>query len=71
MHSIENPAGSEPAIQVTGLVKTYGDVRAVDGVSFEVNPGTVFGLLAPTVRARPRPCACSPPCSRRTPVIFG
>jgi len=47
MHSIEKPAGSEPAIQVTGLVKTYGHVRAVDGVSFQVTPGTVFGLLGP------------------------
>jgi ABC-2 type transport system ATP-binding protein len=34
-------------IEVTGLVKTYGDVHAVDGVSFEVDPGTVFGLLGP------------------------
>ena len=34
-------------IEVSGLVKTYGDVRAVDGVSFEVEPGTVFGLLGP------------------------
>jgi ABC-2 type transport system ATP-binding protein len=40
------PAG-QPAIRVTGLVKTYGDVRAVDGVSFEVAPGTVLGLLGP------------------------
>jgi ABC-2 type transport system ATP-binding protein len=34
-------------IQVKGLVKSYGDVRAVDGVSFEVEAGTVFGLLGP------------------------
>ncbi len=41
-------AGPEPAaIRVSGLVKTYGDVRAVDGVDFEVRPGTVFGLLGP------------------------
>ena len=41
------PPGSEPAIKVSGLVKTYGDVRAVDGVDFEVTPGTVLGLLGP------------------------
>ena len=41
------PPGSEPAIKVSGLVKTYGDVRAVDGVDFEVKPGTVLGLLGP------------------------
>ncbi len=34
-------------IRVNGLVKSYGDVRAVDGVSFEVEAGTVFGLLGP------------------------
>jgi ABC-2 type transport system ATP-binding protein len=36
------------AVEVRDLVKTYpGDVRALDGVSFTVEPGTVFGLLGP------------------------
>ncbi len=34
-----------PAIVVEQLHKTYGDVRAVDGVSFEVAEGEVYGLL--------------------------
>ena len=34
-------------IRVNGLMKSYGDVRAVDGVSFEVEAGTIFGLLGP------------------------
>jgi len=34
-------------ITAEGLVMTYGDVRAVDGVSFEVRPGEFFGLLGP------------------------
>ncbi len=34
-------------IQVENLVKHYGDVRAVDGVSFTVGRGEVFGLLGP------------------------
>jgi ABC-2 type transport system ATP-binding protein len=38
---------AEPVIRVTGLHKSYGETRAVDGVSFEVAPGTVFGLLGP------------------------
>jgi ABC-2 type transport system ATP-binding protein len=36
-----------PAISVRGLVKSYGDVRALDGVDLEAAPGTVFGLLGP------------------------
>lgn len=34
-------------IQVENIVKTFGSQRAVDGVSFEVNPGEIFGLLGP------------------------
>ena len=37
----------ECAIQVEELVKHFGHVHAVDGVSFDVAPGTVFGLLGP------------------------
>jgi ABC-2 type transport system ATP-binding protein len=36
-----------PAIEVTDLVKSYGDVEAVRGVSFTVPSGEVFGLLGP------------------------
>ena len=36
-----------PAISVRGLVKTFGDVRALDGVDLEAAPGTVLGLLGP------------------------
>ena len=39
--------GSEPAISVAGLVKSFGDVRALDGVDFEAAHGTVLGLLGP------------------------
>jgi len=34
-------------LSVENLVKRYGDVEAVRGVSFEVNEGEVFGLLGP------------------------
>jgi ABC-2 type transport system ATP-binding protein len=34
-------------IRAEGLVMTYGDVRAVDGVTFTVAPGEFFGLLGP------------------------
>ena len=40
-------ASSEPVIRVRGLIKRYGDVRAVDGIDFDVARGEVFGLLGP------------------------
>ena len=36
-----------PVISATSLTKTYKDVAAVDGISFEVAPGESFGLLGP------------------------
>lgn len=38
---------AEPVIRVAGLRKHYGATHAVDGVTFEVAVGTVFGLLGP------------------------
>jgi ABC-2 type transport system ATP-binding protein len=35
------------AIYAEGLVKTFGDVRALDGVDIDVPEGTVLGLLGP------------------------
>lgn len=34
-------------INVEGLTKQYGQVRAVDDLSFEVKPGIVTGFLGP------------------------
>ncbi|HCW01436.1 MAG TPA: ABC transporter ATP-binding protein, partial [Acidimicrobiaceae bacterium] len=36
---------ASPALTVSGLCRSYGDVRAVDGLSFQVEPGEVFALL--------------------------
>ncbi len=38
---------ADPVIRVRGLIKRYGDVRAVDGIDFEVAQGEIFGLLGP------------------------
>ncbi len=35
------------AIEATGLVKSFGDTRAVDGVDLAVRPGSVYGVLGP------------------------
>ena len=37
----------QPAIRVSGLSKRFGQVRAVDDLTFEVNPGAVVGFLGP------------------------
>ncbi len=37
----------DSVIQVKDYYKTYGDVVAVDGISFDVQQGEIFGLLGP------------------------
>jgi len=39
--------GEGPAIHVVGLSKRYGAIEAVRGVSFDVQPGEIFGLIGP------------------------
>ena len=34
-------------IKVDNLEKKFADITAVNGVSFEVQPGELFGLLGP------------------------
>jgi ABC-2 type transport system ATP-binding protein len=41
MHSLP------PAIEVSGLVKSFGEVHALNGVDLEAAPGTVLGVLGP------------------------
>jgi ABC-2 type transport system ATP-binding protein len=40
-------APSTLAIEATGLVKSFGDTRAVDGVDLTVRSGSVYGVLGP------------------------
>lgn len=41
----QNPTA--PAIEVDGLSFYYGDLKAVDGISFDVQPGEILGFLGP------------------------
>jgi ABC-2 type transport system ATP-binding protein len=36
-----------PTVSVEGLRKIYGSTRAVDGVSFEISRGEIFGIVGP------------------------
>jgi len=42
-----SPAGLPPAIHVTGLVRAYGQRRALDGLDLTVPQGAVYGFLGP------------------------
>src|SRR5260370_42239275 len=45
--SIQVLMNTDPVISVRALEKSYADVHAVKGITFEVGPGEVFGLLGP------------------------
>ena len=49
--TVESPthqtAGSPNAIEITRLVKTFGDAVALDGIDLAVPQGSVFGFLGP------------------------
>jgi len=45
-------------IQVADLRKDYGDLRAVDGVSFDAEPGQIFGLLGPNGAGKTTTLGC-------------
>ena len=38
---------ADSIIKATKVVKTYGDVKAVRGISFDVQPGEIFAFLGP------------------------
>jgi ABC-2 type transport system ATP-binding protein len=40
-------SSTSPAIEVSGLSKSYGEVAAVSGISFQVSNGELFGFLGP------------------------
>lgn len=43
----ERPASRAPAISVTGLRKSYGSHRVLDGIDLTIPQGTIFSLLGP------------------------
>ncbi|MFJ8080776.1 ATP-binding cassette domain-containing protein [Streptomyces sp. NPDC096205] len=43
----KKPAATGAAVSVRGLVKHYGETKALDGVDLDVREGTVMGVLGP------------------------
>jgi ABC-2 type transport system ATP-binding protein len=42
-----NSEGSPGAVRAAGVVKRFGDLVAVDGITFDLAPGRIYGLLGP------------------------
>ena len=47
MSIVDTTGGGEPVIEIAGLVKSFGRVRALDGFDLRVEPGEVHGFLGP------------------------
>jgi lipooligosaccharide transport system ATP-binding protein len=61
-------------IEATGLKKTFGDIIAVDGISFAVKKGEVFGFLGPNGAGKTstmKIIACVSPRTSGTMQVFG
>ena len=43
----DNVGNARPAVLARGLVKSFGEVRAVDGIDLEVPRGMIFAILGP------------------------
>ena len=52
-HELQRSSSAYPAVQVTELTRDFGSTRALDGASFEVGQGEIFGLLGPNGAGNP------------------
>jgi len=54
-----------PVIEVTGLTKRYGGQAVVDGISFQVDQGEIFGILGPNGAGKTTAVECMEGLRRR------
>src|ERR1700744_5239306 len=52
-------AAGPAAVEIRHLRKTYGDLVAVDDVSFTVAPGEIFGILGPNGAGKTTTVECA------------
>ena len=67
-------SASAPLIRARGLVKTFGDLTAVDAIDFDVQPGEAFGFLGPNGAGKSstmRMIGCVSPVTAGTLTVFG
>jgi ABC-type enterochelin transport system ATPase subunit len=55
-------------LELQRLTRRYGDMDALDDLSFTVGEGQMFGFVGPNGPARPPPCASSSACWSLTPA---
>ena len=59
------------SIRVTGLTKRFGNFAAVDGITFEVKPGEIFGFLGANGAGKPYRRGCLQIVGQPRPVVRG
>jgi lipooligosaccharide transport system ATP-binding protein len=67
-------SASAPLIHARGLVKTFGTLRAVDGIDFDVQKAEAFGFLGPNGAGKTsamRMIACVSPVTEGTLTVLG
>ena len=47
MNAPTHTTGNPPLLQVSGLGKSFGGVKAVDGIDFTLQPGELLALIGP------------------------
>ncbi|MEW6078270.1 MAG: ABC transporter ATP-binding protein [Thermodesulfobacteriota bacterium] len=66
--------GTPPIVMVQGLVKDYGEFRAVDGMDFRISAGECFGFLGPNGAGKTtvmRVISCFLPPTSGSVTVFG
>jgi lipooligosaccharide transport system ATP-binding protein len=67
-------SAGDALIHARGLVKTFGTLRAVDGIDFDVQQGEAFGFLGPNGAGKSstmRMIGCVSPVTAGTLTVFG